>query len=196
MSKSNKTSVGSGESGVALVMALVVMVWLTIIIVSVGRDVTVDLAITRNTRVIASAFNRAEANLGMSEEIVATSVESKGEDTLSLSEAYYSYSSGDEYYTALLEVPAAGDALYTSGGEVTLDSMGETVAYSTVEYLGMEPAEGGSIIIAAGYEGVGKGAGGGGGVYMYFAIQSTGYSSIGTANRTVGEVYRYVLGGS
>ena len=179
----------------ALVMALIVLMTLAVIVVGVGRDVSTDLTISRNTKVVMSAFNWAEADLALSEEAISVSVETRGADTTSTSQVDYNLDYGATTYTCSLEVPSAGDSLYTTGGEVALAEGNSTMANAVITYLGSEPAQGGSIIMAAGYEGIGKGQGGGASVFLFFDITSSGISSFGQTNQTVGEIYRYVLGG-
>jgi hypothetical protein len=57
--------------------------------------------------------------------------------------------------------------------------------------MGSRQAEGGSIIIAAGYEGVGKGAASGVGVSMYYLLSTNGTVRSGNGKQQIREVYRY-----
>jgi hypothetical protein len=72
-----------------------------------------------------------------------------------------------------------------------LSESNATLATTDVEYMGSRQAEGGSIIIAAGYEGVGKGAASGVGVSMYYLIAANGTVRSGNGRQQIREVYRY-----
>ena len=177
----------SKESGVALILVLTVLVALTALIGGMSRDVSMDLGITRNLREQNDVFNWTEAGLDVTEEMIAYAADSRGEDANSSIDISFAGSN----YT----VSNPGSTLFLSSGNVDFNRENESIANSNVKFLGREQAKGGSIIIAAGYEGVGKGAGSGAGVTLIYQINCNGSSTIGNSKLRAAEIYRFASGG-
>ena len=170
------------EDGVALIMAVVVLTVLSVMIIGVSRDVELDLGITRNVRLNHDAFNWSEAGMDIAEEMIGFAVDTRGDDA----NATVNKVVGSSNYT----VANPGSTLFLSNGTVTLSRQGRTLATSRVEYLATMQTAGGSIIIAAGYEGVGKSAAAGAGAVVLYKIETNGSSSIADGRAQAAETYR------
>jgi uncharacterized spore protein YtfJ len=78
---------------------------------------------------------------------------------------------------------------------LSLKKDGKVISQINVQKLGIELSEGGSIIIAAGYEGLGKGAGSGSSVSLVYKLVAEGNTTEGNAKSSLAEIYRYRSGG-
>jgi Tfp pilus assembly protein PilX len=177
------------QSGSAFVVTLVIMVILSAVIAGLSRDVRLDLDITGNIRKKDEAFNWAESSLSLTEEVVASLIEVRDGTAASAS-----ISKTMDFGSSSFDVASSlntGEARAWGNRTLTLQEANKTLANTDVEYLGNRQTEGGSIIIAAGYEGVGKGAASGGAVSMYYLIAANGTVRTGNGRQRIREVYRY-----
>ena len=186
--KKRRRSQSQSEEGVALILAVVVLTVLSVVIMGVSRDVDLDLGITRNFRLKHDAFNWAESGIDVAEEMIGYAIYSGGKDAEK--SPYPPKPVGTSAY--VIEVP--GNSLYPNGtvgntGTVTLSEDGRQQAASRVEYLGRMQTEGGSIIIASGYEGVGKSAAAGTGIVLLYKIETNGTSSVADGQAQAAEIY-------
>lgn len=175
------------QSGVALIMAVVVLTVLSVMIMGVSRDVDLDLGITRNVRLKHDAFNWSEAGMDIAEEVIAFALDTRGDDA---NETFIK-AVGSSNYT----IQNPGGTLFLSNGTVTLSREGRTMATSRADFLSTRMNEGGSIIIASGYEGAGKSASHSGVVVLY-SIQTNGSSSVSDGRAVTAETYRFTGSGS
>ena len=171
------------ENGVALIMAVVVLTVLSVMIMGVARDVDLDLGITANVRLQHDAFNWTQAGMDIAEEMIGYAVDTRGDDD---DDTPVSKTVGSSNYT----VDNPGSTLFLSNGTVNLSRDGRTLSSSRVEYLGTRQTEGGSIIIASGYEGVGKSAAAGTGAVVLYCIETNGSSAVADGRSRAAEVYR------
>jgi Tfp pilus assembly protein PilX len=178
------------QAGAALVLTMVVLAILSVLIAGLGRQVRTDLMISRNIRLKNDAFNWAEAGLHTAEEMIAYAVDTRGADAnTSLSQTI----SGANYTVA-----NPGATLFPNSTDtrtVTLSNDNQQLSEVEVNYLSSRQGEGGSIIIAAGYEGVGKGAASGTGVIVMYRLQSEGMSREGSGLQKAAETYCLIGGG-
>lgn len=170
------------ENGVALIMAVVVLTVLSIMIMGIARDVDLDLGITRNIRLKHDAFNWSQAGIDIAEEMIGFATDTRGDDAGISRDKIV----GTSNYT----VANPGSTIFLSNGTVTLSESGRTLARSEVEFLSTMQTEGGSIIIASGYEGVGKSAAAGTGVVVLYKIETEGASSVAEGRARTAETYR------
>ena len=177
------------RQGSALVLTLVIMVILSVIIAGLSRDVRLDLDITGNIRQKDEAFNWAESSLSLTEEVIASLVEVR-DGTNASADVSSTMSFGSSSFDVDSSLKT-GETKVWGNRTLTLQEANKTLANTDVEYLGNRQAEGGSIIIAAGYEGVGKGAASGVGVSMYYLISANGTVRTGNGRQRIREVYRY-----
>lgn len=184
----------------ALVLSMIVLTILSVLIIALASEISMDLEISRNLRLRTQAFNAAEALLSVSEEMIAYAMDTRDADTSSNGTASYSVTLGSEIYTVGV-VTNTGNSLYLNGGNLTMSLAGQAIGNATIVPIGSRANEGGSIIIAAGYEGVGKGAGSSAGTAFYFQIDAQGVNSLTSASgspssiQRLSEIYRYVHGG-
>ncbi len=189
MNGKRKLIYSNQQSGSAFVVTLVIMVILSAVIAGLSRDVRLDLDITGNIRKKDEAFNWAESSLSLTEEVVASLVEVRDGTNASAT-----LSKTMDFGSSTFDVDSAmktGETRAWGNRTLTLQEANKTLANTDVEYLGNRQAEGGSIIIAAGYEGVGKGAASGVGVSMYYLISANGTVRTGNGRQRIREVYRY-----
>ena len=171
----------------ALVLVLLIMVILGVVIAGLSRDVRLDLDITRNIRQKDEAFNWAESGLALTEETIASQIIARNDNS----------SDGDvnvtmDYSSSSFVVSSSSTSGTTWGNRTLTLQEGSTVLAETeVRYLGSRTSTGGSLIIASGYEGVGKGAASGGGMALYYEINGNGSVRNGSGRQKVSEVYRY-----
>lgn len=180
-----------GEQGMALVMALLILLVMSILIMGYSSDVETDIYISRNLQLKHQAFNWAETGLDVAQEIVGYSVDTRGGEPESIIvDNLYSASLTDgtlPLYTA--DVDNSG-FIELCLGNTCPD--GDVVADVTTIFRGSRPSEGGSIIIAAGYEGIGKGIAGAGGFSSYYQLLGRGYERH-NSEQAISIMYRHVL---
>lgn len=177
------------ERGAVFAIVLVILAILAAVIMGLNRDVQLDLAITRNLKSQNDALSWAESGLSVTEEMIAYAVDTRGDDagtnqTMNLANTTYM-------------VQNTGNSLFltNSTGVIGLSGGGNSLASVSVNFLGVRAEDGSSIIIAAGYEGVGKGAGAGATVALYYDLLSQANSTQGQGASTAAEIYRYIGGG-
>ncbi len=182
-----------GDHGIALVMALVILLVMSIIIMGYSTDVELDVYISRNLELKNQALYWAESGIDIVEELVGYSVDTRGGDPTTFAV--------DDYYQGIV---INGPLLYMmqnmkDSSEEPNVKMYETTASGTsnevsgvkVRFQGTRAAEGGSIIIAAGYEGIGKGVAGAGGFSSYYQLLGRGYERH-NSRQVIGTMYRHV----
>jgi Tfp pilus assembly protein PilX len=177
------------QEGAALVLTLVIMVILSVVIAGLSRDVRLDLDITRNIQQKDEAFSWAESSLSLTEEVIASLVEVRGTTNAS-SDVSTTMTFGSSSFDVDSSLKS-GETNTWGNRTLMLSESNATLGTTDVEYMGSRQAEGGSIIIAAGYEGVGKGAASGVGVSMYYLISANGTVRSGNGRQQIREVYRY-----
>ena len=181
----------SGERGAAFAVVLMVLVILAAVIMGLNMDVRMDTGISRNLRLKNDALNWSDSGMSMAEEMIAYSIDSRGDDANNS----FSQSLGGSNFT----VSNPGDSLFnsTAGASrvVTLGIDGASIATVNATFMGTMFEDGSSIIIAAGYEGVGKGAGAGASIALFYELLAEGNSTQGDGLSKTAEVYRHIGGG-
>ncbi len=198
---------GPGEKGAALVMSLIAMLVFSIIVIGYSTDTDIDLIISRNLERRNQALNWADTGLDVAEEMLAYSVDTRGDSPLDTTQgavspvALHGALQGNAVTFDEVTNPDLDDDwdyhplyLSTDGLIYICDTAGDSERKADVQVIhtGSQPGEGGSIIIAAGYEGAGKGAGAAGGFQSLFQLESQGYHQ-GNSCQTIGSMYRHVL---
>lgn len=177
-------SSGDREQGVALLMALLVLVVLSVLVGGIALDVQMDLGISSNYRLKSEALNWGASGLNLAEETIELShlvsgLNADWNSTFSLGNASFVLSN------------AGNSSLFVTDGALALSKDGTGCTTVDVHFLGRKIGEGGSIIIAAGYEGVGKGAAGSGGIQLFYQLQANG-TSRHNALQELAETYRSI----
>jgi Tfp pilus assembly protein PilX len=163
---------------------MVVLMILSIVVAGLSRDVSTDLKISRNVRLKSQAFNWAEAGFDVTEEMIAYALDSRGDDENNS----FNLVAGGTTYT----VSNTNSTLFQADGSISLSNSQRNLATSQVEYVGRSIIEGGSLIIAAGYESIGHGAGSGSAISNIYNIHVTGNSTRGNGRQRAGELYRFI----
>ena len=198
------------QKGAALVMALVMALVLSVVAIGISTDSDLDIRISHNLQLKNRAFNWAETGVDLAEELVGYSVDTRGDDPVDTTKGVTSpLTFNTNYQTAAVTfdmyeeigVDAEDWDFYplhlSKDGliyicDITSPDNPVRVADVQVAYKGSRASDGGSIIIAAGYEGVGKGAGAAGGFRSFYQIKSQGYEKHNSC-QTIGAMYRHVL---
>ena len=209
----NKSSlIIKNEQGMALVICLMIMVVMALIATGVTTNSTVEIKISGNQRNKAVSFNNADVGTGITPEIIEQNLDAASWDSgdpgwVAADTAYLFLSTdnnGDstDDLQILVNEDAAGSSKIafatissTLNDAVTIrskiDSLGNTLtAWETITSVDVGKtgglAAGNAIQMAAGYEGLGKGAGGGG-YHAYYLCDSTG--NAGNNTTTASELY-------
>jgi len=187
------------EQGMALVVCLMIMVVMALIATAITTNSTVEIKISGNQRNKAVSFNNADVGTGISPEIIEQNIDDAGwksnNSNWVTAEAAYLFLStdnnndGTDDFQILVNEDAAGSgkiAFATISNTLNdaviikskIDSLGKTItAWATITSIDIGKtgglAAGNAMQMAAGYEGLGKGAGGGG-YHAYFLCDSTG----------------------
>jgi len=184
----SKYTVSKTQQGTALVLTLIVLGVLSLTISALTQNVGLDLRISKNLKDSQQAFNWAEAGLDVTEEMIAIAINSRGEDN---SSTYSMNLHGKQYV-----VENIGNSLFEDNSIIRLSTSSEILSRISANQAGSATTDGSSIIIAAGYQGVGKGAGSGASVMHFYQLEANGSS---TSNQSLGqakEVYGFISGGN
>lgn len=178
--------ISKNSNGSALVIALIVMALLAAAIMGLMSNVETDFFIGRNVKVMKQAFQWSDSGMEAAEEMIGFSIDERGDDASNSSTTTIN---GRNY-----RISNPGDAIYTSDNStVILEINGNEFARVDIEHLGSILADGSSIFIAAGSQGVGKGAGAGGTLITIFSLQSRGTTAGGDpAVKQSAQVYRFL----
>ena len=209
----NKSSpIIKNEQGMALVVCLMIMVVMALIATGVTTNSTVEIKISGNQRNKAVSFNNADVGTGITPEIIEQNFDAvswdSGDHRWDAAEAAYLFLSADnngdstDDLQILVSEDAAGSGKIafatissTLSNVITIrskiDSLGKTLpAWETITSVDVGKtgglAAGNAMQMAAGYEGLGKGAGGGG-YHAYYLCDSTG--TAGNNTTTASELY-------
>ncbi len=206
------TTIIKNEQGMALVVCLMIMVVMALIATGVTTNSTVEIKISGNQRNKAVSFNNADVGTGITPEIIEQNLDDTSWDNgdsnwVDADDAYLFLSTdnnGDSTDDLQILVnedsPGSGKIAFatisgTLSNEITIkskiDSLGNTLtAWETISSVDVGKtgglAAGNAMQMAAGYEGLGKGAGGGG-YHAYYLCGSTG--SAGNNTTTANELY-------
>lgn len=196
----------------ALVVCLMIMVVMALIATGVTTNSTVEIKISGNQRNKAVSFNNADVGTGIIPEIIEQNLEdtswNSGDSNWVVADAAYHFLStdnngdGTDDLQILVNEDAAGSGKIafatistTLNNAVTIrskiNSLGKTIStWETISSVDVAKtgglSAGNAMQMAAGYEGLGKGAGGGG-YHAYYLCNSTG--SAGNNTTTANELY-------
>ncbi len=178
----------SNPRGSALVVALIVMALLAAAIMSLMTNVEIDLFTGRNVRILKQAFQWSDSGMEAAEEMIAFSIDERGIDAFNSSTKTIN---GRQY-----SIINPGEAIYTADNStVILEIDSDEFARVNIDHLGSILGDGSSIIMAAGFQGVGKGAGSGGTLMTFFALESRGNTDGSGGDPTIkrsAQVYRFL----
>jgi len=177
--------------GMALVICLLVMMVLAMIGIGISTDSGIELKINGNLKDKTVTFQNADAGCSAAPEIIEDNLE----DTRASAPYTYSSSGADPIikvnikdFNTLTETLPSSPQITIRGSDNTSDVNLPLQADIYVTKTGHLSA-GNAIQMAAGYEGLGKGAGAGG-FHVYFHCRSR--CKQGAANTTTEIFYRHV----
>jgi hypothetical protein len=179
---------GTGEGGMALISALLLLLVVSLLAVGLSMDTSMDVRISAYQRFMARSFGFADAGMMAASDILEENAfESGWTGALPLSFPHLS----PQYTGNIMILQDGAFYLNTNPNLQDIISMdGDLQADIATQYLSSQLAAGGAIQIAAGYSGTGKGTGGGGGFILY-NLEGTGWDANQTRTR-LGLNYRYV----
>lgn len=178
------------EDGSVLIVALLILVFLTIIGISATTTTNIEIQIAGNEKFHKIAFYHADSGVYTIPKIISTCIDSGaeiniGSGTTEPNIEYTTGSSSTLFYRQVMDYDDYDDDKdieFTLGGfDVDVD-----VRYDRAENLA-----GGAVEFATGAEGIG--AGSGGGVAIYYEMKSSGYGPANSISN-VSAVYRKVVG--
>jgi hypothetical protein len=148
------------------------------------------VGVTSNLRRYTEAFNRGEGSLDLTFELVNYFLDERGISPYGDEESHFSFYFDDKYYS--IDTDATAGYFYSAGGTLQLYGPDGSEASVQVVRVGKKIREGGSIIMAAGYEGLGKSSAHGG-FDLWYGFEGTGRPAVGGECGTpIDTVYRIV----
>jgi hypothetical protein len=184
-------NIANNEDGSVVVIALIILVFLTIIGIAATTTTNIELQVAGNEKLHKIAFYRADSGVYVTPKLISACIDSGAEVTIGsgTTEPDMRYATGSS--STLFYGQIMGYDTYDGGIkdiEFTLSGfdVGADVRRDRVENLA-----GGGVEFGSGAEGIG--AGSGGGVAIFYEMDSYGH---GPANSIsiVSAVYRKVVG--
>ena len=178
------------EDGSVLVVALLILVFLTIIGISATTTTNIEIQIAGNEKFHKIAFYHADSGVYTTPKLISACIDSGaeiniGSGTTEPDIEYTTGSSSTLFYRQVMypdEYDDDEDIQFTLGGNnIQVD----------VKHSGSKNLAGGGVEFAAGAEGIG--AGSGGGVAIYYKMDSFG-DGPANSKSIVSAVYRKVVG--
>ena len=182
----------SDQSGAALIMAIMMLVLLTIIGIGALNNTDLELSIAGNEKAHKMTFYAADAGNELSKELIETTIEARGwqdeaDTTKTIDDIVIE--NKDFWLNDELDPDPAADSPSTANHDARLDfDRGQTYyRFGTNSEL----SSGGAIQMAAGYEGVGKGAAGGG-AWLIYDVR-TRHEGVDNSKSQIKGQWRHVL---
>jgi hypothetical protein len=177
------------ESGAALIMAILMLVLLTIIGISALNNTDLELAISGNDKAHKMTYYAADAGNELSKELIERAVENRGWKDV----AGTTYTTGDvtiqnKDFWLNPDLPAVETPSVTNMDADLAFARGRT--YLRVG-ANSQLSSGGAVQMAAGYEGVGKGAAGGG-AWIIYDVRSR-HEGVSNSQSQIKGQWRHVL---
>ncbi len=177
------------ESGAALIMAILMLVLLTIIGISALNNTDLELAISGNDKAHKMTYYAADSGNELSKELIERAIENRGWKDIAGS----TYASGDvtilnKVFWINTDLPSVETPSSTNRDAELAFDRGQT--YLRVG-ANSQLSSGGAIQMAAGYEGVGKGAAGGG-AWLIYDVRSR-HEGVSNSQSQIKGQWRHVL---
>ena len=180
----------NSQYGGALVISIIIMAILSALIIGFSQSTDIDLLVGRNARILKQAFNWSDSGFELAQEAISISEDKRGiGDTTPTT--YEFLGSNNLYKTVTNTIYNSTSSNMTIRDE---DSTGAILSTVRIRLLGTVTNDGSSVIFAAGYEGVGKGAGAGGTIARIYSLRSEGRSDTDSVKRSAG-IYSSVSSG-
>jgi hypothetical protein len=164
----------SGERGMALISALLLLLVVSLLAVGLSMDSSMDVRLAAYQKFQARAFGFAESGMMAGADILESNVADSGWDI----------DPGDEFphlsadYDGDLKIWGPGTFYLDENPDEdrTMEMTDDIAADVIIQKVVSKVTSGSAMQVAAGYAGVGKGLGGGGAQVVY-NVESTGYDS-------------------
>ena len=180
----------SDERGMALISALLLIMIVSLMAVGISSDTSMDVRIAGYQKFKAVSFGYAESGSSAATEILEENIFDAGWPGGITSFSYPLLSGSYNGTVTICDGDFYMKATPTPPCNNVISMAGDIDADIIIQRLLSMLATGGAIQMAAGYEGVGKGAGAGG-VHVIYDIETRGYGS-DSAESLLGQHYRYV----
>lgn len=158
----------NNEQGFVLITAIMMLVVLMVIGIAATNTTTIELQISGNDKSAQMAFYGADAGNELAKELIEQAIDARGwlDEVGSLKEiGIVDISNKDFWLNDALDPDPAVDSPTSANMDVQLPFDNGTTRLRVGGVGGL--AAGGAVQMAAGYEGVGKGAAGGGSWVLY-----------------------------
>ena len=177
--------IGGNEKGMALVAVLLILMAVALMGIGLSSDTSLNVRIAGFRKFKLVSFGSAESSLYATTDVLEDNIDDGG---WAANDNPYPYTSADFTGTLGSSIDVTTGDFYMNTGAVEYTGViNSTVTVSKEDSL---LGEGQAIQMAAGYEGVGKGAGGGG-VHIIYSMLGTGQGT-STITTTLGLDYRHV----
>jgi Tfp pilus assembly protein PilX len=182
----------SGERGMALISALLLLLVVSLLAVGLSMDSSMDVRLAAYQKFRARAFGFAESGLMAGADILESNTADAGWDDA----PPFEFPHLSNQYVGTLDILANGLADGTfyldenPNESVTLEMTGDIESDVIIQKVVSQINEGAAMQVAAGYAGVGKGLGGGGAKVIY-NIESSGFDA-NNARSSVAMNYRMI----
>jgi len=179
------------EDGSVLIVALLILVFLTIIGISATTTTNIEIQIAGNEKFHKIAFYHADSGVYTTPKLISACIDSGaeiniGSGTTEPDIEYITGSSSTLFYRQVMYPDE-----YDEGDKDIQFTLGGNNIQVDVENSGSKNLAGGGVEFAAGAEGIG--AGSGGGVAIYYKMDSSGDGPANSISN-VSAVYRKVVG--
>lgn len=179
------------QQGMALISALLLLMVVSLIAVGMSTDTSMDVRIAGYQKYKAVSFGNADAGINAGTEVLEDNIYDAGWTDLLPLPVTYPYLSA-AYNPGTIQI-MQDENFYMQENFNRLPYInitGQIAASVVVQKVNTKPAEGGASQMAAGYEGLGKGAGGGG-IHAIYNFEGTG-TAAAQARTEIGVHYRHV----
>lgn len=164
----------AGESGMALISALLLLLVVSLLAVGLSMDTSMDIRGAAYQRFRARSLGAAESGMMASSDILESNIDESGWDAT----PPFEFPNLSAEYVGTLDIVDSGSFYLEDNptGDVTMTMTGDINADVIIQKGVGKLAEGGALQVAAGYAGMGKGLGGGG-AHILYNICATGKDS-------------------
>jgi hypothetical protein len=171
----NLTQAASGQRGMALVSALLLLLVVSLLAVGLSMDSSMDVRLAAYQKFQARAFGFAESGLNVGADVLESNYDDSGwEDAPPFSFPHLSTEFDGTLDILANGLPTGTFFLDENPDEnLTMTMTGDIASNVIVQRVNGQLNKGSAMQVAAGYAGVGKGLGGGG-AYAMYNIQSIG----------------------
>ena len=189
-----------GQEGSVIILALLMLAFLSIIGVTAATTAQIETQIASNERFSKIAFFNADSGIHATPKLISAFIDNAGPTAAGSGISFLNDSgvpnAGDDtlddvfYYEIMGYDDLLGRDAHDSTNDMTFTMGGDSVEVD-IERAGQQSLAGGGVEFATGADGVGSGSGGG--VAIFYAMDSHGDGPV-TSQANISGVYRKVVG--